>query len=198
MATENSPLLPTTAPKPPRNVTFHPQQTVVSPGGTTSTSLGVTGLPTHHTSSTSPSSQLSASGLAALNSKLRRRNSSGAPAIPNTPLPRIGPQRTTKNAEKLQFLPNVEHVDGDEESGRDVYSQFTKIKDPTARRDAARLGKADRDRLPRVCVFSDGGGGRAGWTSEFVLQFGALGIGLQMNCTMSSVILCCAFSSLNI
>lgn len=89
-------------------------------------------------------------------------------------------------------------MDGDEESGRDVYSQFTKIKDPTARRDAARLGKADRDRLPRVCVFSDGGGGRAGWISEFVLQFGALGIGLQMNCTMSSVILCCAFSSLNI
>ena len=33
------------------------------------------------------------------------------------------------------------------------YSQFTRIKDPTARRDAARLGKADRDRLPRVTAY---------------------------------------------
>ena len=41
----------------------------------------------------------------------------------------------------------------EEESGRDVYSQFTRIKDPTARRDAARLGKADRDRLPRVTAY---------------------------------------------
>lgn len=41
----------------------------------------------------------------------------------------------------------------DQESGRDVYSQFTRIKDPTARRDAARLGKADRDRLPRVTAY---------------------------------------------
>lgn len=41
----------------------------------------------------------------------------------------------------------------DEESGREVYSQYTRIKDPTARRDAARLGKADRDRLPRVTAY---------------------------------------------
>jgi uncharacterized Rmd1/YagE family protein len=41
----------------------------------------------------------------------------------------------------------------DEESGRDVYSQYTRIKDPTARRDAARLGKADRGRLPRVTAY---------------------------------------------
>ena len=57
--------------------------------------------------------------------------------------------RSTKTTQKLKILPNPDPgEDGpDEESGRDVYSQFTRIKDPTARRDAARLGKADRDRL---------------------------------------------------
>ncbi len=71
------------------------------------------------------------------------------------PAPKIGPQRTTKNAQKLKLLPNPDFgEDGpDEESGRDVYSQYTRIKDPTARRDAARLGKADRDRLPRVTAY---------------------------------------------
>jgi uncharacterized Rmd1/YagE family protein len=71
-------------------------------------------------------------------------------------LPKIGPQRSTKNAQKLKLLPNPELDavdDVDEESGRDVYSQYTRIKDPTARRDAARLGKADRDRLPRVTAY---------------------------------------------
>lgn len=70
-------------------------------------------------------------------------------------VPKIGPQRTTKNAQKLKLLPNPDFgEDGpDEESGRDVYSQYTRIKDPTARRDAARLGKADRDRLPRVTAY---------------------------------------------
>jgi uncharacterized Rmd1/YagE family protein len=95
--------------------------------------------------------------LYALNSKLRRRNSYGSPlqAIPSTPVSKIGPQRTTKNAQKLKLLPNPDFgADGpDEESGRDVYSQYTRIKDPTARRDAARLGKADRDRLPRVTAY---------------------------------------------
>jgi uncharacterized Rmd1/YagE family protein len=96
--------------------------------------------------------------LSALNSKLRRRNSAGAPQVggfPHLPQSKIGPQRTTKNAEKLKLLPNPEFgEDGpDEESGRDVYSQYTRIKDPTARRDAARLGKADRDRLPRVTAY---------------------------------------------
>ena len=66
---------------------------------------------------------------------------------------KIGPQRTTKNAQKLKLLPNPETGEDGEESGRDVYSQFTRIKDPTARRDAARLGKADRDRLPRVTAY---------------------------------------------
>jgi len=70
-------------------------------------------------------------------------------------LPKIGPQRTTRTAQKLKLLPNPEHGDEgpDEESGRDVYSQFTRIKDPTARRDAARLGKDDRDKLPRVTAY---------------------------------------------
>lgn len=96
--------------------------------------------------------------LSALNSKLRRRNSHGSPlptTQPFTPAPRAGAQRTTKTTEKLKILPNPEldDEDPDEESGRDVYSQFTRIKDPTARRDAARLGKADRDRLPRVTAY---------------------------------------------
>jgi len=67
---------------------------------------------------------------------------------------KIGPQRTTKNAQKLKLLPNPDPGDDqDEESGREVYSQFTRIKDPSARRDAARLGKADRERLPRVTAY---------------------------------------------
>lgn len=68
---------------------------------------------------------------------------------------KIGPQRTTRTAQKLKLLPDPEHGDEgpDEESGREVYSQFTRIKDPTARRDAARLGKEDRDKLPRVTAY---------------------------------------------
>jgi uncharacterized Rmd1/YagE family protein len=88
--------------------------------------------------------------------KPKRRNSYGAPlTLPNIPASKIGPQRTTKNAQKLKLLPNPDFgEDGpDEESGRDVYSQYTRIKDPTARRDAARLGKADRDTLPRVTAY---------------------------------------------
>lgn len=96
--------------------------------------------------------------LSAINNKLRRRNSHGS--VPQTTLPpalapKIGPQRSTKNAQKLKILPNPEFGEEgpDEESGRDVYSQYTRIKDPTARRDAARLGKADREKLPRVTAF---------------------------------------------
>jgi uncharacterized Rmd1/YagE family protein len=74
---------------------------------------------------------------------------------PFTAAPRTGAQRTTKTTEKLKILPNpdIGEEEADEESGRDVYAQFTRIKDPTARRDAARLGKADRDRLPRVTAY---------------------------------------------
>lgn len=93
--------------------------------------------------------------LSTLNNKLRRRNSSGAPMqSPHPPAPKIGAQRTTRTAQKLKLLPDPEHgEDEDEESGRDVYVQYTRIKDPTARRDAARLGKADRERLPRVTAY---------------------------------------------
>ncbi|KAK2591220.1 sporulation protein rmd1 [Conoideocrella luteorostrata] len=96
--------------------------------------------------------------LTALNNKIRRRNShGGVPTLvqPHPHLgPKIGPQRSTKKTEKLKLLPNPDIEDGeDEESGRDVYSQYTRIKDPTARRDAARLGKGDRDRLPRVTAY---------------------------------------------
>lgn len=92
--------------------------------------------------------------LSTLNSKLRRRNSSGAPARPAAPAPKIGPQRTTRTAQKLKLLPDPTAEEAeDEESGRDVYVQYTRIKDPTARRDAARLGKADRERLPRVTAY---------------------------------------------
>jgi uncharacterized Rmd1/YagE family protein len=91
--------------------------------------------------------------LSSLNSKLRRRNSSGAP-VRGPPAPKIGPQRTTRTAQKLKLLPDPANDDiDDEESGRDVYVQYTRIKDPTARRDAARLGKADRERLPRVTAY---------------------------------------------
>ncbi|KAJ3569756.1 hypothetical protein NPX13_g5972 [Xylaria arbuscula] len=69
--------------------------------------------------------------------------------------PKMGPQRSSKTAEKLKLLPNpeLEEEELDEESNRDVYSQYTRIKDPMARRDAARLGKADRERLPRVTAY---------------------------------------------
>lgn len=98
--------------------------------------------------------------LSSLNSKLRRRNSSGAALQlpPQIPASKIGPQRTTRTAQKLKLLPNPEQGDDqDEESGRDVYSQFTRIKDPTARRDAARLGKDDRAKLPRVTAYCTAG-----------------------------------------
>jgi uncharacterized Rmd1/YagE family protein len=98
--------------------------------------------------------------LSTLNNRLRRRNSSGAPTVPpNVPAPKLGPQRTTRIVQKLKLLPDPEHgEDGpDEETGRDVYAQYTRIKDPTARRDAARLGKADRERLPRVTAYCTAG-----------------------------------------
>ncbi|RMZ81655.1 hypothetical protein DV737_g2428, partial [Chaetothyriales sp. CBS 132003] len=97
--------------------------------------------------------------LSSFNSKLRRRNSHGStlPTVqpPGPVAPRAGAHRTTKMVEKLKLLPNPETgEDGlDGESGRDVYAQFTRIKDPTARRDAARLGRADRERLPRVTAY---------------------------------------------
>lgn len=162
---ESSPLLPSESsssrpvpsPKPVRNVTFNPQVSTASPPkrrpafpqSNSTTSVGSAAITT--------STQDRPGPLSALNSKLRRRNSSGAALQlpPSHPASKIGPQRTTRTAQKLKLLPNPEAAeDGpDEESGRDVYSQFTRIKDPTARRDAARLGKEDRAKLPRVTAY---------------------------------------------
>ncbi|KAI1485011.1 hypothetical protein F5X96DRAFT_376562, partial [Biscogniauxia mediterranea] len=95
--------------------------------------------------------------LSAINNRLRRRNSHGSvtAALPPLVVPKIGPQRSSKTAQKLKLLPNpqLDDLEPDEESGRDVYSQYARIKDPMARRDAARLGKADRDKLPRVTAY---------------------------------------------
>ena len=110
--------------------------------------------------------------ISTINNKLRRRNSQNqstpvAPpqTIPTPLAPKIGPQRTTRVAEKLKILPSpddndVEDGEPDEESGREVYSQFTRIKDPTARSHAARLGREDRSRLPRVTAYCTAGGYR--------------------------------------
>ncbi|KAI9641410.1 sporulation protein rmd1 [Ciborinia camelliae] len=154
-ASENTNLLspkPTLSPtaaakKGNRNVTFNPIPLVktIDAQSPKASFHPISAPPTHGISSS-------------LNSKIRRRNSYGSPLVPmhpSIPALKIGPQRTTKNVQKLKYLPNPDFgEDGpDEESGRDVYSQYTRIKDPTARRDAARLGKADRERLPRVTAY---------------------------------------------
>ncbi|KAK1828452.1 hypothetical protein QBC39DRAFT_374686 [Podospora conica] len=182
-AEERSPLLPTalSAPsspesarpaRPTRNVTFNPHVLTKTIESTPSYQAIKANQPASSPSPFGPPSPsaISTGGLgggpqmlSAFNNKLRRRNSHGSPSTTQGPgapgsfllahQPKIGPQRSTKNAQKLKLLPNPEPEEEDEESGRDVYSQYTRIKDPTARRDAARLGKADRDRLPRVTAY---------------------------------------------
>ncbi|KEF60067.1 uncharacterized protein A1O9_04917 [Exophiala aquamarina CBS 119918] len=155
-----------------RTVTFNPLTSVSTQSGATSSgSLRPMQSPSAALGGASQSREQQPM-LSALNSKLRRRNSHGAPlptTQPFTPAPRSGAQRTTKTTEKLKILPNPEldEEDPDEESGRDVYSQFTRIKDPTARRDAARLGKADRDRLPRVTAYCTA----QGYRLEGIMKF---------------------------
>lgn len=166
MATETSPLIPQQsslrAPgRPPRTVTFNPTVATASPR-TSPNRAPITPI----TPSTPPKTASGVPGqpvLSALNSKLRRRHSHGAPL--QQPMsapagPKIGAQRTTKHAQKLKLLPDPDQgeVAADDESGRDVYSQFTRIKDPMARRDAARLGKEDRDKLPRVTAYCTANG----------------------------------------
>ncbi|KAK3368083.1 hypothetical protein B0H63DRAFT_68684 [Podospora didyma] len=168
----------TRPPRPQRNVTFNPNPVTktIEPEPDRRHLRPVVPqqlLQQHHQQAQSPSSSsaISTGGLgggppmlSALNNKLRRRNSHGNVNTAGLPLAaaaaaahqaKIGPQRSTKNAQKLKLLPNPEldEAEPDEESGRDVYSQYTRIKDPTARRDAARLGKADRNRLPRVTAY---------------------------------------------
>ncbi|KAK4252093.1 hypothetical protein C7999DRAFT_37071 [Corynascus novoguineensis] len=179
-ATESTPLLPpdTASPeaprslKPPRSVTFNPNPVSKTIEPEAAYQNARSSQSHRQPVSPSSSSAISVGGLgggppmlSALNNKLLRRNSHGGVPSGQTAglplvaaaaggLPKIGPQRSTKNAQKLKLLPNPElEPDIDEESGRDVYSQYTRIKDPSARRDAARLGKADRDKLPRVTAY---------------------------------------------
>lgn len=135
-----------------RSVTFNPKVSTHGSGTTSPLSKAISkdNLPPN------PQNEAAAGPLSALNSKLRRRHSAGAPQLPAViPVPKAGAQRTTRAVQKLKLLPNPDYGDDgpDEESGREVYSQFTRIKDPTARRDAARLGKADREKLPRVTAY---------------------------------------------
>ncbi|WZH44573.1 Sad1-interacting factor 2 [Fusarium acuminatum] len=153
---ESSPLLPTTEsrPKGTRSVTFseNPVTKTFEPSRQPSQHRGHG----HHTVGSASGAAGGPPMLTALNNKLRRRNSQGTvPAVAHLAFgPKLGPQRSTKKTEKLKLLPNTDLDDPeDEESGRDVYSQYTRIKDPAARRDAAKLGKADRDRLPRVTAY---------------------------------------------
>src|SRR4051812_43470944 len=78
-----------------RNVTFNPNPAIIAiDGSTTSTSQpdqsSSNVLPQHFSPSQSGQPK-----LMALNSKMRRRNSYGAPLTHNN-TPKIGPQRTTK------------------------------------------------------------------------------------------------------
>lgn len=170
---ERAPLLPTveSRPKAARNVTFSANpvtrtiepETRIVPTKPSSIAVGVSsgaGAAGTGTAGAGAAALGTAGGppiLAALNNKLRRRNSQGTvPTLGAAPLGgKLGPQRSTKKTEKLKLLPNLEldQDEEDEESGRDVYSQYTRIKDPTARRDAARLGKSDRSKLPRVTAY---------------------------------------------
>jgi len=160
---ETTPLIQPASPGEPqrkhnRNVTFNPNPAIISSNPATVSPDGATASRSMQQTPAIHAQNIPHTSLSTMNSKLRRRNSYGSPLLPtpaNTSAPKIGPQRTSKNAQKLKLLPNPEVGDEgpDEESGRDVYSQYTRIKDPTARRDAARLGKADRDRLPRVTAY---------------------------------------------
>ncbi|RDL34325.1 Uncharacterized protein BP5553_07453 [Venustampulla echinocandica] len=159
----NALLSPETQKKAGRNVTFNTNPSIM---GLDSSANSIPRPSQPRSFSSSNVSAAQPPILSALNNKLRRRNSHGSPhvSLPGPPVSKIGPQRTTKNAQKLKLLPNPDFgEDGpDEESGRDVYSQYTRIKDPTARRDAARLGKADRDRLPRVTAYCTANGYQMG------------------------------------
>ncbi|KAJ5739549.1 Sad1-interacting factor 2 [Penicillium manginii] len=145
---EDSPLLPQQNPPSPRatraarQVTFNPLTTISTYGGTTHSDPTFRPLQT----GSPPVQNVNAQGghprvggqpmLSALNSKLRRRNSYGAPlTAPNTPAgSKIGPQRTTKKAQKLKLLPDP--VTAEEEDAMLHVS-----------------GKADRDRIPRVTAY---------------------------------------------
>lgn len=146
--------------RPPRTVTFNPLATVSTYHDAASADPSFRPLQPSASSFPSSSDGPRPTGLSALNNKLRRRNSHGSPysaaSAPMAAASKVGPQRTTKKAQKLKLLPDPvtaaeEAVEGDFPS--DVYSQIARIKEPAARSHAARLGKADRDRLPRVTAY---------------------------------------------
>lgn len=159
-AAETTPLIPAPEPRtrPTRNVTFdvnpvtgtdRPARRAAPPRA----GQAAGSYPAFTTGAVNPTV------LAALNNRLRRRNSGGSipTGLPPT-LHKLGPQRSSKTAQKLKLLPepDIEEEEDLDEEGireREVYSQFARIKDPNARRDAARLGKADRERLPRVTAY---------------------------------------------
>ncbi|CDO94853.1 unnamed protein product [Kluyveromyces dobzhanskii CBS 2104] len=71
---------------------------------------------------------------------------------------KVGPQRTSRKAQKLKLLPNeaferINEEDGPQPQDRDVYSQVNRITDKPARRDAEKLGKNHRHLLPRVTAY---------------------------------------------
>ena len=164
---ETTPLLPsTTAPevnatpsrplqKPQRSVTFSPHVKSSSPTRVSTSKASSPPSNPNAPSNRAPPQSLGQPILASLNSKIKRRHSHGTSnLLPSVAVAKIGPQRTTRTAQKLKLLPDPEQeLEQSEEIGHDVYTQFKHIKDPTARRDAARLGKADRKRLPRVTAY---------------------------------------------
>ncbi|KAH0069281.1 hypothetical protein KCU96_g17462, partial [Aureobasidium melanogenum] len=106
---ESTPLLGKKPDRPARSVTFNPTIATSSPPTRRpmfpSASAHSTGsVATINT----PPRDGSQPMLSALNSKLRRRNSQGAPLSigPGAPAAKIGPQRTTRTAQKLKLLPN--------------------------------------------------------------------------------------------
>ncbi|KAI9369085.1 hypothetical protein BJX61DRAFT_536726 [Aspergillus egyptiacus] len=145
------------ASRPPRTVTFNPLATVSTYQDHSSADSTFKPIASASPSISNPASQHRTSGLSALNNKLRRRNSHGAPGGASSyPSGKVGPQRTTKTAQKLKLLPDPiteEDFVDDETAPSDVYRQIARIKEPAARSLAARLGKADRDRLPRVTAY---------------------------------------------
>ncbi|KAL4785205.1 hypothetical protein BJX76DRAFT_347246 [Aspergillus varians] len=142
--------------RPPRSVTFNPLATVSTYHD--SASADPTFKPLATGSPSNSSTYHRPTGLSALNTKLRRRNSHGAPstiAPSSYSTSKVGPQRTTKTAQKLKLLPDpiTEEELDEETSPSDVYRQIARIKEPAARSLAAKLGKADRDKLPRVTAY---------------------------------------------
>ncbi|AAS52681.1 AEL004Wp [Eremothecium gossypii ATCC 10895] len=70
---------------------------------------------------------------------------------------RVGPQRTSRTAQKLKLLPEEpfqrSQEQEDDSVDREVYSQVNRITDKPARRDAEKLGKSHRHLLPRVTAY---------------------------------------------